>query len=531
MIEFPPLPAGRRVEIAGAPPGFDALAIAAAAAAPGGGRTVVFVARDAARAAQVVEALAFFAPGLPALEFPAWDCLPYDRVSPVGDVVSRRIATLADLARAPVDAGRQGRVVVTTVNAALQRVPPRGMFAAGGFRALVGERVQVEQLTQFLARNGYLRSDTVREPGDYALRGGIIDIFPPGTPQPLRLDLFGDTLEAIRRFDPTTQVSADRLGVFTLEPVSEVLLDAPAIERFRTGYRELFGAGGAADPLYEAVSAGRRYGGLEHWLPLFHDRLETLFDYAPGAVVALDHQSDEAVVARIEQVEEAYAARAEFAQRRDVDGPAYRPLLPERLHVGAKEWRRLLGACAVASLSPFAPSSDDGGAHDLGGRPGPGFAEARNQARSGGSVFDAVRDHIVAEQSRGRRVVVAAYSPGARDRLQSLLAEHGCGDAATIASFAELAGQPPRRIGMTVLGLERGVQSPLLSIVSEQDILGDRLIRAARRMTACACPMPTTTVSTSRSRTSTCCRASVRKRRGRSSTSSAASPGSSARRG
>ena len=481
MIQLPPLPPGKRVELAGAPPGLDAQAIAAAAAPPGGGRTVLVVARDAARAAQVVEALAFFAPGLPVLEFPAWDCLPYDRVSPVGDAVSRRISTLAELARNPVAAGRQGRAVVATVNAVLQRVPPRAMFAAGGFRALVGERIALEALTQFLARNGYMRSDTVREPGDYALRGGIVDIFPPGTQQPLRLDLFGDTLEAIRRFDPTTQVSTDRLGVFTLEPVSEALLDAPAIERFRIGYRELFGAAGASDPLYEAVSAGRRYGGFEHWLPLFHDRLETLCDYAAGALIALDHQADEAVVARIEQVEEAYASRAEFAKRKDPDGPAYRPLLPERLYVGAREWQRLLGAHAVASFSPFAPPAGSDAACDLGGRPGPGFAEARVQAKSGGSVFDAVRDHILAEQARGRRVVVAAYSPGARDRLQGLLAEHGCSDAVAVAAYAELLAQPPQRVGLAVLGLERGVQSAGLSIVSEQDILGDRLIRAARR--------------------------------------------------
>ena len=481
MTILPPLPPGRRVELAGTPPGLDAWALASAAAAPGGGRNVLFVARDAARAAQVVEALAFFAPGLPVLEFPAWDCLPYDRVSPVGEVVARRIATLAELARQPAPRGRQGRAIVATVNAVLQRVPPRAMFSAGGFRAVVGERLALDVLSAFLARNGYLRSDTVREPGEYALRGGIVDLFPPGTTQPLRLDLFGDTLEAIRRFDPTTQVSTDRLASFTLEPVSEAVLDAPAIERFRTGYRELFGAAGATDPLYEAISAGRRYGGFEHWLPLFHEALESAFDFAPDAAVFLDHQADEAVVARLEQIEEAHGARAEFAKRKDADGPAYRPLLPDRLYLTAREWRKALGARPVAALTPFAPSTEGAEAHDLGGRPGPTFAEARTQARSGVNVFDAVRDHVLAEQARGRRVVVAAYSPGSRDRLQTLLGEHGVTSTLTIASLAELTEQPRHQVGMVVLGLERGVQSADLAIVSEQDILGDRLIRAARR--------------------------------------------------
>jgi transcription-repair coupling factor (superfamily II helicase) len=470
---------GRRIELAGAPPGIDARAIAEIV---GQGRVVLHVARGGARraprSAQLVEALAFFAPEIEVLEFPAWDCLPYDRVSPVGDVVSRRIATLARLAQ---EASRGGRVVVATVNAALQRVVPRALVAGGGFRAVAGDRISLDALTAFLQRNGYGRSDTVREPGEYALRGGIVDIFPPGTAQPLRLDLFGDTLEAIRTFDPTTQLSADRLGMFDLLPVSEVLLDAASIERFRTGYRELFGAAGSSDALYEAISAGRRFGGYEHWLPLFHERLETIFDHVPGAVVTLDHQAQEAVAARLEQVGEAHDARAEFAKRKDQDGPAYRPLLPDRLYLAAAEWRKILSARATCSLAPFAAPPEAADTVDAGGRFGPGFAQARVQGQAGGNVFEAVRDHLRRERASGRGVLVAAYSTGSRDRLQTLLAEHDCTETTTVSSFRELAGLPRGRIGLAVLGLEQGVVAGDLAIVSEQDILGDRLIRSTKR--------------------------------------------------
>jgi transcription-repair coupling factor (superfamily II helicase) len=466
---------GRRIELAGAPPGIDARAIAALVEQ---GRVVLHVAREAARSAQLVEALAFFAPAIEVLEFPAWDCLPYDRVSPVGEVVSRRIATLARLAE---EAPRGGRVVVATVNAALQRVVPRALVAGGGFRAVAGDRISLDALTAFLQRNGYGRSDTVREPGEYALRGGIVDIFPPGTAQPLRLDLFGDTLEAIRTFDPTTQLSADRLGMFNLLPVSEVLLDAASIERFRTGYRELFGAAGSSDALYEAISAGRRFGGYEHWLPLFHERLETLFDHLPGAVVTLDHQAQEAVAARLEQVDEAHDARAEFAKRKDQDGPAYRPLLPDRLYLAAAEWRKILSVRATCALAPFAAPPEAADTADAGGRFGPGFAQARVQGQAGGNVFEAVRDHLRRERATGRSVLVAAYSTGSRDRLQTLLAEHDCTETTTVSSFRELAGLPRGRIGLAVLGLEQGVVAGDLAIVSEQDILGDRLIRSTKR--------------------------------------------------
>jgi transcription-repair coupling factor (superfamily II helicase) len=477
VIAFPAIPLGKRVELAGVPSGLESRLLAEAI---GEGRSVVHVARDAPRAAQVLEALAFFAPGLDVLDFPAWDCLPYDRVSPAAEVIGRRIHALARLAAGRP--GRRGRIVVTTVNALLQRVPPRAMFAAGGFRAVVGDRIMLDDMVAFLARNGYQRTDTVREPGEYALRGGIVDLFPPGTPTPLRLDLFGDTLEAIRRFDPTTQISAEKLGLFTLEPVSEVLLDPAAIERFRTGYRETFGAGGGNDPLYEAISAGRRYGGFEHWLPLFHGQLETLFDYLPGALLTLDHQSEEAVVARIAQIDEAYDARAEFVKRKEQDGPVYRPLLPDRLYLTAKDWRQRLAAASVGAFSPFTPPPDARDSIDLGGRPGPDFAEARNQAKSGsGNVFTAVRDHVRREQERGRRVVIAAYSNAARDRLQGLLAEQGGLESLPIAAWPELSGQPPGRIGIAVLALEKGILTADLALITEQDILGERLIRAAKR--------------------------------------------------
>jgi len=430
--------------------------------------------------ATVSEALAFFAPGLNALAVPAWDCLPYDRVSPNSEVVSRRIDALTELASGP---GRStpgmGRVVLTTVNAVLQRVPPRSLFAGASFAAGVGKPLATGDLLAFLARNGYRRADTVREPGEYALRGGIVDLFPPGTTLPLRLDLFGDVLEAIRAFDPMTQISAERIGHFALKPVSEVLLDDDAIARFRTGYRELFGAV-ADDPLYEAVSAGQRYAGLEHWLPLFHDSLETVFEYLPEAGMTLDHQAAEAVTARFDQIEEFYEARREAAQsKRDAEGAAYRPLPPERLYLGRDEWRRLTGRRPVAAFSPFAPADTGENTLDAGGRPGPEFAPIR--AQPGGDLFGAVRGYLLRESGAGRRVVIAAYSAGSRDRLAHLLRDHGVEDTLAIETWEAAQALPPRAVALAVLGLERGFTADDVAVVSEQDILGDRLVRAARR--------------------------------------------------
>src|SRR5262249_14292718 len=150
------------------------------------------------------------------------------------------------------------RIVLTTVNALVQRVPSRKIFAGRALTLGISGRIPLERLIAYLQQNGYQRSETVREAGEFAVRGGIIDLFPTAPRGPLRLDFFGDTLESIRRFDALSQRSTGTLDKFELKPVSEVLLDQPAIQRFRGRYREQFGTVADDDPLYAAVSAGHR---------------------------------------------------------------------------------------------------------------------------------------------------------------------------------------------------------------------------------------------------------------------------------
>jgi len=467
---------GGQAQIAGAPPGVDARFLGDVALS---GRDVLHVARDDARMATVAEALQFFHPEMTVLTIPAWDCLPYDRVSPNGEVVSRRIDALTGLASDVSPNTGRGRVVITTVNAVLQRVPARPVFAGTAFSAAVGHKLALDSLLTFLGRNGYRRAETVREPGEFAVRGGIVDLFPPGTDQPLRIDLFGDAVEAIRAFDPMTQISDARLEQFALKPVSEVPLDETSIARFRSGYRELFGAV-KDDPLYEAISAGQRYAGHEHWLPLFHERLETLFDYLPDAAVTLDYQAAEAAASRLDQVAEFYDARCEAARARLGEGAPYHPLPPERLYLTRDEWTRLLAHRPSGIMSPFAPPENTGtDTIDAGGRFGPEFASVR--AQPGGGLFPAVREHIHRELSAGRRVLIAAYSAGSRDRLALLLREHGLEETVTADTWQAVQTAPARVPYLAVLCLERGFIASDVAVVTEQDILGDRLIRAAKR--------------------------------------------------
>jgi transcription-repair coupling factor (superfamily II helicase) len=470
-----PRPEGR-LTVSGAPEGHDAFVLGALVAS-GPVPKLLHVCRDDGRMARMAAALAFFHPALEVVSLPAWDCLPYDRVSPNAEVMSRRIDGLTRLAE-PAAAGAR-RVVLTTVSAALQRVPPRKLFQDRVLRLGRGGRVALDRLIGFLERNGYGRSDTVREAGEFAVRGGIFDLFPSGAPAPVRLDFFGDTLEAIRSFDPLTQRSTQALDKVVLRPVNEVLLDDAAIQRFRTRYREQFGTVADDDPLYAAVSAGRHFIGMEHWLPLYYETLETLFDYLPDAAVTLDYQADDVCRDRITHIADSYLARVEAMRAKSSLAPIYRPVRPDQLYLEEKEWGAVLGQRRTASFTPFTAPAGTPLVADAGARPGATFAEAR--ANPNLNLFDAVRDHIRDLAKAGRRAVILAYSAGSAERLKSLLRERGLDGIETVASFDAFERLGGDSTGIAVLPIEHGYVFDGRAVVTEEDMLGDRLARPPRR--------------------------------------------------
>src|SRR3984893_15364793 len=460
----------RAVTLFGAPEGDDAAGVGNLAA----GRWV-HVCRDDGRMARFAAALAFFHPEIEVLTFPAWDCLPYDRVSPNGAIASRRTHPLPRLAPPPPDK----LVVLTTVTALVQRVPPRRLFDGRVLTLRTGGRVGLDRLQSFFRNNGYIRTDTVREAGEFAVRGGIVDLYPAGAAEPLRLDFFGDTLESVRSFDPLNQRSTGKLDWAELRPVSEVLLDDEAVRRFRSRYRGQSGAPGNDHPLYESVSAGRRYVGMEHWLPLYYERLETLFDYLPGAGISLDYQAEEVRGHRLEAIGDSYAARHNVTPSARAGAPIYRPIRPAQLYLDRGEWQAALHGRPVVQLSPFAADQSDGDTFDAGARPARSFAAERADPNI--VLFEAVRDYLEAERKSGRKTAVAAFSPGSADRLLTVLRERGVSDLRRIADGRELEALPGSAVGLAVLPVEQGFATDDMVLLGEQDILGDRLARPSRR--------------------------------------------------
>jgi transcription-repair coupling factor (superfamily II helicase) len=458
----------QHITVGGAPEGFDARLILDEVEKSGG--PVLHVARDDKRLASLRAALAFFRPDMPVVHFPGWDCLPYDRVSPNADISAARMATLAGL----VHGMPEKFVLLTTLNAATQKIPAREVLREAAFTARVGYQIDEAALRAFLVRMGFVQAPTVMEPGDYAIRGGIIDIFPPGDGGPVRLDLFGDVLDGARRFDPATQRTTEKLDFIELAPVSEVILDEAAIRRFRQNYRIEFGAAGTDDPLYEAVSAGRKHQGVEHWLPFFHERLETLFDYLPKAVISLDDQVDAARLARWDMVEDQYETRRHaLAQKARLD-TVYKPVPPDLLYLEDDAWETAVAGRRVLKFKPL-PQASGPGAIDAGGRIGRNFAPERQQENI--SLFKALADHIRGKLPDGP-VVVASYSEGARERLMGLIEDEGLAETIAVTDATRIGKSG---LYLAVWALEHGFETPGMTVISEQDVLGDRLIRAPRK--------------------------------------------------
>lgn len=480
MNEMTGLPAVRT--ISNVPDGMQPMALARLIEqrlkdAPEDAASLVFVARDGRRLQRMAEILGAMMPGHTILTLPAWDCLPYDRVSPNTVTIAARMNTLAALT-----SGAKGAVVLTAVNALIQKLPPRDVVETMSFSAAVGRIVDSEKLIGWASRNGYLRVPTVRESGEYAVRGGLVDLFPASADFPLRFDFFGSQLESIRTFDPDSQRTNGTLKRIDLTPMSEVVLNEETIRRFRQSYTAAFGGNTVDDTLYASVSGGSRYSGTEHWLPFFYDHMDRLADYVGDAPFVFDDQVGEAFADRAAQISDYYEARETARQAKPVAGAGapYKPIKPDLLYDLDAQPQALAGA-SVIQLSPFlSPQVKKG--DDAGGRIAPSFAAER--VASDVNLFQAVVDRLMAERREGRRVIVACWSTGTRDRMAQVLKDHGLTNPRMAENWRDAETTSAATTSLVVLPLETGFETKDLLVLSEQDILGERILRPQRKKKA-----------------------------------------------
>lgn len=463
--------------LGGVPDGLDLLLLGGFASKTS--RPIIFVLRDDVYLERARQVLSFCAPEADILTFPAWDCLPYDRASPKPDLIAQRIDTLCKLVETPF----ASRVILTTVSAVLQRVPPRAFLAGASLDLSTGKSSKQQDLFRFLSSNGYHRTGTVREAGEFAARGGIVDLFPPGADNPFRLDFFGDEVESIREFDASTQRTLGQAHSIRLRPVSEAPLNEETIARFRQQYRESFGPAGAEDLLYSSIAEGRRYPGYEHWLAFFYEEMECLIDYVEDPVLLFDSATDTVIEDRFESIEDYYRARVELLNVTKLNAasegaPPYKPAPKSAHYVSPEELRTWRNSRPSVSFSSFAlPPGDDGASLDLGARAIIDFTKIRSDPKQ--DLFAEIAARL--GRIRDKRLIIAAYSMGARGRLEKLFAEHDIPVTRVVESLEEALLLKPGEAAFATLELERGFTSDDLIVWTEQDLLGERLARAPKR--------------------------------------------------
>jgi transcription-repair coupling factor (superfamily II helicase) len=470
------------------------------------------------------QALEFFVPDAEILTFPAWDTMPYDRASPRPAIMAARMKTLSLLASA--NASKKPRIILATASAILQKLPPREAMGNIVFSIRRGEKLNQDALMSYLTGQGYRRLGKAMESGEFALRGGIIDIVPSGMSEGVRIDLFGDTVESLKTFDPMTQISSPTLplpleggglggGELTLFPMSEVLLNNENITRFREKYRELFGAVSKEDPLYEAISQGAAYPGMEHWLPLFYEHADSLLDYCKDSLITFDSEAQTAIKERQESILDYYEARKtaasasskknSFTNSSFAGGAIYNPVAPDSFFIMGEVWEKILATRDNIGFSPFNPSPSPFGKGRGEGKPSlenphphplpKGEGELKVSLPKGEGIYMAIRPvlrfiqgqaenspfaQLKEQAEKGKPILLACFSQGSVERLQTLLMEHSF-HCLRIGKWQERKNIKGKTIGLTVLPLEHGFETEKLLVFSEQDVLGERITRAVKK--------------------------------------------------
>ena len=400
---------------------------------------------------------------IPVLAFPDWETLPYDIFSPHPDIVSQRLAALHRLP------GLQRGIVVVPVQTLLQRLAPVRHVVGGSFDVRVGQRLDLDAEKRRLESAGYRNVPQVLDPGDFAVRGGLLDVYPMGADMPFRVELLDDEIDTIRGFDPESQRSLDKIDAVKLLPGREVPLDDAALKRAMDGLRDRFDLDTRRSALYQDLKAGAAPAGIEYYLPLFFEQTSTLFDYlgssvlpviADGALDAADqfwHQTGE----RYEQ------------RRHDIERPI---LPPDALYLSPQQLReRLNQGDRIELCGEGHPQRER--AQALGDQPAPALPIAAKDVAPGAALKSFLANYP-------GRVLVAADSPGRREALMELLAAAELRPA-VVADWAGFADATPR-FAIAVAPFDDGfaIDTPAIAVLTERQLFPERASQPRHRKRA-----------------------------------------------
>lgn len=438
---------------------------------------ILYIAGSGAELEETANVMRFIAPETEVLKFPAWDTVPYDRVSPSAGVMGERVETLSKFAFEPN--AKKPRLIVASVGSAIQKLPPKKIFL-NARRVFKKDGVfHFNDFLHYATINGYQRVEQVMEPSEFALRGDIIDIFPSSADEPVRIDLFDDTIEKIRVFDPVTQRTVREVESYEIGLAGEIVLDSNTIENFRNAYREAFGAAGLRDELYESISNGAKYIGYENWLPFFYDEpLLTLFDYVPMADVILGANVPVALGAKTESIRDYYTARLEALNNLTADETVYRPIKPEGLYLTQEEFDERMCLKKAIFLSDLSTPNDEK-TQNLGVVPARDFSYTLKVSLE--NVYQNLNTYLKENANLARMICFSSVK--AREKFALNANEYGLKNfeaAQTYKEALDLANA--KKIALLVLDLDHGFKAKSICVITEADIYGARQNRRTRKV-------------------------------------------------
>lgn len=405
---------------------------------------------------QFCKTMSYLVPATKILAFPGWDCLPYDRASPRFDIQAERAYVLAWLAQE----NRGRALLVATASALVQCLPPMATFKNTFFSVATNQTLNVDGFLQRLVRLGYRSVSLVYEPGEIANRGGVLDVFVPGHPNPVRFDLWGDTVESMRTFDPLTQKTLEPVDHFEVSPCREIVLTPERISNFRQKYRTVFPTSSHRDEIYEAVSAGHLTTGVEHVLSLFYDELVPLSQYMEYPLLVAFEGAQDAITHKQQHIQQCYESRQALNNQPGLDG-WYPVLEPTQLYKAQESFSHLKKDFAqVLTLSPY----ENQGTVSVDTTLSPkvlltqditGFKELYKQARHQGKIL-----HL------------CMSAPSTLSRTQDILRHHNFLKFQAVTTWQEAVDLAPSMVRLHMGPFSGGFETTDAIFLAESDIWG-----------------------------------------------------------
>ena len=426
---------------------------------------ILIIARDLKRYQQLKDGLEFFL-NKDVLFYPQWDCVPYDRISPNKLITSKRLETLSRLSNEK----NKSKIILTTIQASCQRTLSLDEVKNKFISLKPGEVIDINNLVNFFVSNGYEKTPTVREHGEFSVRGGIIDFYSPLN-KPIRLDLFGNTIDSIKSFDLITQRSLELLKEIFVYPASEIILNDKTIENFRINFNKKFGSQKEKVKIYDSISEGISYPGMEHWLPFFYNQTGSIFDYIDKPIILLDHLYDSSLEDFLETVNDHFQSRKDYDDNKlsKVENK-YFSIEPSNLYQNKEEYNKNLRSRNCIRISPFKKPD----AINLNGKASSKYSNIKSN-RSDSSSYENLKSDILDFTKKNKKIIIACSSLGSSERVSKILINNGIlSNFKNLESFKNI---DQKNIYLTVLNLNSGFHFDDYIFISEQDIFGEKFYR------------------------------------------------------